>query len=83
MLIKFIYVKYGDNMSVKEAVLGKEYTIRDVNTKDNELDLFLCSLGCCRGEKITVISRLKNSVIISLKDTRYSIDTSLAEKIAV
>ena len=44
-------------MTLKEAVEGKEYIIRQINTDDEELDAFLFSLGCYSGESITVVSR--------------------------
>ena len=62
---------------------GKEYIIKSVETFDEELDAFLFSLGCYSGESITVISRLKGTCVVSIKDGRYSIDNQLAEAIIV
>ena len=45
------------NLSVAEE--GKEYIIKEINTFDEELNSFLFSLGCYKGEPITVISHLK------------------------
>ena len=70
-------------MNLKEAIEGKEYIIRQINTDDEELNAFLFSLGCYSGEEITVISHLKGTSIVSIKDGRYSIDTQLAEAIIV
>ena len=70
-------------MTLKEAVLGKEYIIREIETDDEELDAFLFSLGCYSGEGITVVSRLKKNCTVSIKDARYSIDNDLAEAIIV
>ncbi len=70
-------------MTLKNAEEGREYTIRDIATEDEELNAFLFSLGCYSGEAITVVSRLKNSCVVSIKDGRYSIDNQLAEAIAI
>ena len=70
-------------MTLREAQEGKEYIIKDIETDDEELDAFLFSLGCYSGEKITVISRLKGSCIVSIKNARYNIDNQLAEAIIV
>jgi len=70
-------------MNLKEAREGKEYLIRQIETEDEELDAFLFSLGCYSGEPITVVSRLKNSCMVSIKDGRYNIDNQLAEAILV
>ena len=70
-------------MNLTEAIEGKEYIIKDVVTKDEELDAFLFSLGCYSGESITVISRRKGTCVVSIKDGRYSIDNQLAEAILI
>jgi ferrous iron transport protein A len=70
-------------MNLNEAIEGKEYIIRDITTDDEELDAFLFSLGCYSGEAITVVSHLKNSLVISIKDARYNIDKELAKVITI
>lgn len=70
-------------MTLKEAVEGKEYIIRQIETDDEELNGFLFSLGCYSGEAITVVSHLKGSCVVSIKDGRYNIDHQLAEAIVV
>ena len=70
-------------MNLTEVVTGKEYTIRQIVTHDEELDAFLFSLGCFSGEPITVVSRRKWSCVVSIKDGRYNIDRHLAEAIEV
>lgn len=70
-------------MTLKDAVEGKEYTIREIVTDDEELNSFLFSLGCYSGEAITVVSHLKSSCIVSIKDARYNIDKQLAEAILI
>ena len=70
-------------MTLREAQEGTEYIIQRIETDDEELDAFLFSLGCYSGEPITVISRLKGSCVVSIKDGRYNIDNQLAEAIFV
>ena len=70
-------------MTLKDAIEGKEYKIKKIETDDEELDAFLFSLGCYSGEKITVVSHLKGGCIVSIKDARYNIDNQLAEAIIV
>ena len=70
-------------MNLKNAQVGIEYVIKDIVTRDDELDAFLFSLGCYAGEKITVISQKRGGCIVSIKDSRYSIDNQLAEAISV
>ena len=70
-------------MNLTMAELGKEYIVKAIETDDAELDSFLFSLGCYSGEPITVISHLKGSCIVSIKDGRYNIDNALAEAITV
>ncbi|MGN1315428.1 MAG: ferrous iron transport protein A [Lachnospiraceae bacterium] len=70
-------------MTLLDAEVGKEYIITDIITEDEELNSFLFSLGCYSGEPITVVSRLKNGCIISVKDARYNINNDLAEAISI
>ncbi|MBP3481333.1 MAG: ferrous iron transport protein A [Clostridia bacterium] len=70
-------------MTLKKAVAGKEYIIREIETEDEELNAFLFSLGCYSGETITVIAHLQGGCVVSIKDGRYNIDNQLAEAIIV
>lgn len=70
-------------MTLKEAIEGTEYTIKQITTDDEEMDAFLFSLGCYAGEFITVVSHLKSGCVISIKDGRYNIDDLLASAIMV
>ena len=70
-------------MNLLMADEGKEYTIKAIDTDDEELDDFLFSLGCYEGEPITVISHLKGGCIVAIKDGRYTIDNALAAAIEV
>lgn len=70
-------------MTLMDALEGREYQIRDIDTGDEELEAFLFSLGCYPGEPITVVSRLKGGCVVSIKDGRYNIDNQLAAAIAI
>ncbi len=70
-------------MTLKDAVDGNEYVIRQIETDDEELSSFLFSLGCYSGETITVVSHSKGGCVVSIKDGRYNIDNQLAEAICI
>jgi ferrous iron transport protein A len=70
-------------MNLRQAEEGKEYIIKNINTDDEELDAFLFSLDCYSGEPITVVSQLRSSCVVSIKDGRYNIDKQLAEVIEI
>lgn len=70
-------------MDLTQVTLGQEYIISRLETGDEELDAFLFSLGCYVGEQITVISRMKSSCVVAIKDGRYNIDAQLAKAIFV
>ena len=70
-------------MTLAQAAEGKEYIVQRIDTEDEELDAFLFSLGCYSGEPITVVSRRRRNLTVSIKDGRYTIDEQLAEAIVV
>lgn len=70
-------------MNLLDAQLGKEYIIKEVLTDDEEMDAFLFTLGCYSGEPITVISRMRSGCVVSIKDSRYNIDSLLAKAIMI
>lgn len=70
-------------MNLTSAVEGRAYIIRSIDTDDEELNAFLFSLGCYSGEPITVVSHLKKSCVVSIKDARYNIDRDLAAAMIV
>ncbi len=70
-------------MNLTNAQEGIEYIIKDIITDDDDLDAFLFSLGCYVGEPITVIAHKKGGCVVSIKDSRYNIDTQLAEAISI
>lgn len=71
------------HMNLTSALEGKEYIIQSIDTDDEELNAFLFSLGCYSGEPITVVSHLKKSCVVSIKDARYNIDRDLAAAILI
>ena len=73
----------GEVMTLLNAELGREYTIKNIITHDEELDTFLFSLGCYSGEQITVVTRRRSGCVVSIKDARYNIDSQLADAISV
>jgi ferrous iron transport protein A len=70
-------------MTLRDAVELREYIIEKIVTEDEELDSFLFTLGCYKGEPITVIKHLKASSTVAIKDARYNIDKNLAEAILI
>lgn len=74
----------GNSMkNLSEVEVDMEYTIKSIETDDEEMKSFLFTLGCYEGQKVTVISILAENYVISVKDARYSIDSELAEAIIV
>ena len=70
-------------MTLTDALEGKEYIIKEINTDDEELNAFLFSLGCYAGETITVVKKRRRGCTVSIKDGRYSIDNQLADAILI
>ena len=70
-------------MNLSAAEEGKEYTVKRIETDDDDLNAFLFSLGCYAGESITVVSRRKSGCTVAIKDGRYNIDNQLAEAIII
>ena len=68
-------------MDLTTAKEGKVYRVLRIETDDEELNAFLFSLGCYSGEPITVVSRRRRNLTVSIKDGRYNIDSQLAESI--
>lgn len=70
-------------MKLVDGLEDKEYIIKTIDTDDEEMKSFLFTLGCYEGEPITIISRLKGGCVVSIKDSRYNIDNTLASIINV
>ena len=69
-------------MNLLEAGPGT-YTVKRIDTDDEEMNGFLFRLGCYSGEEITVVSAKKKSCVVVIKDGRYSLDELLASNIIV
>ena len=69
--------------NLTQADINVPYIIKAVETTDINMKDFLFTLGCFKGEKITVISVLAENYVINVKDARYSIDEDLAKVILV
>ena len=70
-------------MTLKNAESGREYTIKNIVTYDEELDAFLFSLGCYSGEPISLVAHRRGGCVVAIKDARYNIDYQLADAITV
>lgn len=70
-------------MNIAQAKAGEDYIVKDIVTNDEELRSFLFSLGCYRGEQITLISHKRGGYVLSIKEARYNIDEDLARAIEV
>lgn len=70
-----------DNLS--KCKINKVYKIKEIKSNDEKVDNFLFSLGCYKGEEVTLISILGENYIINIKDARYSIDKELAMAIKI
>lgn len=69
--------------NLTEAKISEECIIKGIRTDDQELTNFLFTLGCFKGESVTIISKLAENYVITVKDARYSIDADLAEAIMI
>ena len=71
----------ADRMNLLEADVGKTYTVKEINTDDDEMTAFLFRLGCYSGEPVTLISKKKKGCVVAIKDGRYSFDKLLASAV--
>lgn len=69
--------------NLSEAEINKEYIIENVLADDPQVVNFLFTLGCFKGESVTVISVLSENYVITIKDARYSIDAELAKAVTL
>jgi Fe2+ transport system protein FeoA len=70
-------------MTLVKGKPNTTYTIESVQTDQEEMRGFLFSLGCYPGEKVTLISKMANMMVIRVNDARYSIDEQLAHAIQI
>ena len=73
----------GGKLDLLDAEPGVSYTIKEINTEDEDMNAFLFRLGCYTGEPVTLISKKKKNCIVVIKDGRYNLDNLLAEAIIV
>ncbi|GLO63185.1 hypothetical protein MACH09_36930 [Vibrio sp. MACH09] len=73
--------EYRNVKTLSHAEVNKEYEIKNVIQDNEEIVKFLFTLGCFKGESITLISVLSDTYVISIKDARYSIDVDLAKMV--
>ncbi|SHJ37226.1 ferrous iron transport protein A [Dethiosulfatibacter aminovorans DSM 17477] len=73
----------GGDRNLTKARVNRGYSVKRIDTDDDEMKDFLFTLGCYEGESITIISILADNYVVSIKDARYSIDRELAEAIIV
>lgn len=73
----------GGSMTLNDADIGMEYKVRNINAEDEEMVSFLFSLGCYSGEPITVVSKKRSGVVVSIKDGRYNMDKDLSSAIEI
>ncbi len=67
--------------NLTNALINKEYEIKDVIQNNEDIVNFLFTLGCFKGESITLISVLSDTYVVIVKDARYSIDVDLAKMV--
>ncbi len=70
-------------MTLLEGKTGETYTIKEINTTDEDMNAFLFRLGCYSGEPITMVSKKRKSCVVVIKDGRYNIDNQLADAVIV
>lgn len=70
-------------MNLTEAIISKDYVVKNILVDDEDLKSFLFSLGCYSGETVTVVSHKRGGYVLSIKDSRYNIDSDLARAIEI
>lgn len=70
-------------MTLRDAKPETEYVVKNINSDDEELNGFLFTLGCYSGERVTVVSKRRSGLVLSVKDGRYNLDNELAGTIEI
>lgn len=70
-------------MTLLDANTGDECIVSAIKSNDEELKAFLFTLGCYPGEPVYIVSKKRKSLVIGVKDGKYSIDNFLAEAILI
>ncbi len=73
--------KHSGVKNLAQADLNREYIISEIQSDDEAVKNFLFTLGCYKGQTVTVISVLSDNYVITVKDARYSIDSDLAKTV--
>ena len=68
-------------MTLNNVPEGSEVIVKNILVDDEEIKSFLFTLGCYSGEAVTVDTKKKSGIVLSIKDGRYNIDNELAELI--
>ncbi len=66
-----------------DGKINTEFIISEIRVEKDDMRSFLFSLGCFVGGSVKTISRLSNSIIISIKGAKYCIDRELAKVIII
>ena len=69
-------------MLLLKAKVGQTFNIERVEGKEKVIK-FLFTLGCFKGEEITLISKLAGNYVVNIKDSRYALDESMAKSIVL
>lgn len=70
-------------MTLFEGSPNNQYEVLGFNVEDEELESFLFSLGCYKGETVGYVSTNGKTIVLSIRDGRYNIDNNLAKAILV
>lgn len=69
-------------MPVTMAGIGETNDIKRITGRD-DVRRHLAELGFVVGERVTVVSKLGGSMILSVKNSRLALDTALAGRIMI
>ncbi len=69
-------------MLLSKAKIGHTGIVEEVSGNEKTTK-FLFTLGCFKGEQITLISKLADNFVINIKDSRYAIDEKMAKSITL
>ena len=70
-------------MTLDKAKELTSYKIKSIDTKDEKVKEFLLSLGFVPGETVEVIIKQRHGVVVLIKESRYSLDVSIASAIII
>ncbi len=69
-------------MLLSKAKIGQTGIVEHVAGNEKTAK-FLFTLGCFKGEEVTLISKLADNFVINIKDSRYAIDEKMAKTITL